>query len=75
MDIQLEKANLIERLRQVKDESLIKAIKNMLDYSAKKESIDHLLEDSLDRGIVQSDKASGRSHLEVMKEMRDKFKK
>ncbi|MEQ8244982.1 hypothetical protein [Fulvivirga sp.] len=75
MDIQLEKANLIERLRQVKDESLIKAIKNMLDYSAKKESIDHLLEDSLDRGIEQSNAGSGRAHKEVMKEMREKFKK
>lgn len=74
MDIQLEKANLIERLRQVNDESLIKAFNNMLDYAATKEAIDLLLEESIDRGLTQSDRSKGRSHKEVMEEIRKKYK-
>ncbi len=74
MDIQLEKANLIERLRQVNDESLIKAFKNLLDYAGKKEVIDQLLEDSIDRALLQSDQGKGRPHKEVMAEIRKKHK-
>ncbi len=37
MNIQAEKAIIIERFRQVNDVNLIHAIKNMLDYALKKE--------------------------------------
>lgn len=37
MDIQAEKAIIIEQFRQVNDVNLIHAIKNMLDYALKKE--------------------------------------
>ena len=37
MDIQAEKAIIIEQFRQVNDINLIHAIKNMLDYALKKE--------------------------------------
>jgi len=37
MNIQTEKAIIIEQFKQVNDVNLIKAIKNMLDYALKKE--------------------------------------
>lgn len=37
MNIQTEKAIIIEQFKQVNDVNLIKAIKNMLDYAQKKE--------------------------------------
>lgn len=37
MNIQAEKAIIIERFKQVNDVNLIHAIKNMLDYALKKE--------------------------------------
>ena len=37
MNIQTEKAIIIEQFKQVNDINLIKAIKNMLDYALKKE--------------------------------------
>jgi hypothetical protein len=37
MDIQAEKAIIIEQFRQINDVNLIHAIKNMLDYALKKE--------------------------------------
>lgn len=37
MNIQAEKAIIIEQFRQVDDVNLIHAIKNMLDYALKKE--------------------------------------
>ncbi len=37
MDIQAQKDIIIERFKQVDDENLVNAIKNMLDYALKKE--------------------------------------
>jgi hypothetical protein len=37
MNIQVEKANIIEQFKQVNDEKLISAIKNLLDYASNKE--------------------------------------
>ena len=37
MNIQAQKAIIIEQFKQVDDVNLIKAIKNMLDYALKKE--------------------------------------
>ncbi len=37
MDIQEQKAVIIEQFKQVNDENLIQAIKNLLDYALKKE--------------------------------------
>ncbi len=38
MDLQSQKAIIIERFKQVEDENLIRAIKNLLDFAQKKES-------------------------------------
>ena len=37
MNIQSEKKSIINRFKQIEDVSLIKAIRNLLDYAAKKE--------------------------------------
>ena len=37
MNIQAQKAIIIEQFKQVNDENLINAIKNLLDYALKKE--------------------------------------
>ena len=37
MNIQAEKANIIEQFKQVNDEKLISAIKSLLDYASTKE--------------------------------------
>ena len=37
MNIQAQKAIIIEQFKQIDDENLINAIKNMLDYALKKE--------------------------------------
>jgi len=37
MNIQVEKANIIEQFKQVNDEKLISAIKSLLDYASNKE--------------------------------------
>jgi len=37
MNKQTEKAIIIEQFKQIEDENLIRAIKNMLDYALKKE--------------------------------------
>jgi hypothetical protein len=37
MNIQAEKANIIEQFKQINDVHLIHAIKNMLDFALKKE--------------------------------------
>lgn len=38
MDLQAEKAIIIEQFKQVTDINLVHAIKNMLDYASKKEA-------------------------------------
>lgn len=37
MNIQAEKANIIEQFKQVNDEKLISAIKSLLEYASEKE--------------------------------------
>ena len=75
MDLQVEKAAIIRRLKKVNDESLIKTFKNLLDYALKKEETDQLLEDSIDRGIAESDRGESRPHNVIMEEIREKYKK
>ncbi len=39
MNIQLEKARIIEKLQQINDADLIMAFKSLLEYSSKKQSL------------------------------------
>lgn len=73
MDVQLEKAAIIERLQKVNDESLISAFKNLLDFALNRSETDELIEASINRGLAQSVKGESRPHNEVMAEMREKY--
>ena len=72
MDIQLEKANIIERLKQINDESLLQAVKSLLDNAQK--NVDKQLEASIDKGLKESKQGKGRTHKEVMADLREKYK-
>ena len=74
MNVRLEKQNIITRLESVTDESLILTVKNLLDYALGKSETDELLEQSLSRGIQQSNEGKVIPHKEVMAEMRGKYK-
>ena len=74
MNVQFEKQNIITRLESVTDESLILTVKNLLDYALGKSETDELLEQSLSRGIQQSNEGKVTPHKEVMAEMRGKYK-
>lgn len=52
MNIQTEKAIIIEQFKQVNDVNLIKAIKNMLDYALKKEQKDSTVPESDQRMVM-----------------------
>jgi len=68
MDVQLERSEIIKRLKKVDDESLITAFKDLLDNAL---DSDELLEASIDRGCVQSEKNEVRPHKEVMAELKE----
>jgi len=74
MDVQVEKQNIITRLESVTDESLIMTVKNLLDYALGKAEEDELLEQSVARGIQQSNEGKVTPHKKVMAEMRAKYK-
>ena len=75
MDIQLEKATLIQRIQKINDSSLIQAFNHLLDYAIKKEENDELLEASINKALEQSEKGEGRPHELVIQEMREKYGK
>lgn len=77
MDIAFEKAMILERFNDINDESLIQAIKSLLDYGLGKQTLkerDPLLEASLKRGLQQSLNGQVRPHTEVWTEIRNKYK-
>jgi predicted transcriptional regulator len=75
MDIGAEKAEVLKRLEKVYDLSLIRAVKNLLDFGLSKQTAeDEGLEASIDRGLDESQRGQVMPHEEVMKEIRDRFK-
>jgi hypothetical protein len=76
MDIATEKANIIKRINEINDESLIRAIKSMLDFGLNRqllEEYDEELEASLKEGIRQSNNREVRPHKEVWEEIRKRY--
>ncbi|MBN2743331.1 MAG: addiction module protein [Marinilabiliaceae bacterium] len=53
MNIQSEKAIIIEQFKQVNDINLIHAIKSMLDYALKKEADVHNIPEEHQRLVIQ----------------------
>jgi predicted transcriptional regulator len=75
MDIASEKAEVLKRFDKVNDLSLIRAIKNMLDFGIGKQELeDEEMEASINRGLEQSLSGETRPHREVMDEFRTKYK-
>ena len=72
MDISSEKEEIMRRFEQIHDISLIRAIKNLLDFGLSKQ--DEALEASIDRSLNESKKGEVRPHEEVMAEIRSRFK-
>ena len=75
MDIGAEKAEVLKRLEKVSDLSLIRAVRNLLDFGLSKQTTeDEALEGSIDRGLKQSLHGEVIPHEQAMNEIRTRFK-
>lgn len=69
-----EKADIIRHLDQINDESVISAIKNIVDFVIlKQKESDATLEISLRNGLLQSERGETRPHEEVMADLRKRL--
>ncbi len=73
MNIQDEKAEVIKRFEEVSDLSLIRAVKNLLDFGLSKQKSE-ALEASIDQGLKESALGHVIPHEQVMKEIRARYK-
>jgi len=74
MNISLEKEEIIQRFRQVYDENLIRAIKNLLDFAQGKPAAQQTaLDQSIQRGLRQAEEGAVRPHEQVMGEFRKRY--
>ena len=75
MSISSEKAEIIKRFEQINHVSLIQAIKNLLDFGLSKQmQKNKALEESIDKGLIESKEGTVRRHKEVMAELRECYK-
>ncbi len=75
MNIGAEKAEVLKRFEKVYDPSLIRAIKNLLDFGlSKQKTEDEAMEASINRGLEESKRGETRPDEEVMKEIRARYK-
>ncbi len=76
MNIAAEKKAIIKRVDEVHDISLIKAIKNLLDFGLSNQisNTDAALEKAIEEGIRQADNGEVRPHKEVWAEIRNRYK-
>jgi len=75
MNIGAEKAEVLKQFEKVYDPALIRAIKNLLDFGlSKQKTEDEALEASIDQGLKESMRGETKSHEEVMKEIRARYK-
>ena len=74
MDISSEKAEIMRRFEQIHDISLIKAIKNLLDFGLSRQADNDALEASIDRGLNESKTGQTKPHDQVMREIRARYK-
>ena len=73
MDIITEKAEVLKRFEMVNDISLIRAVKNLLDFGLREQLNDEALEASIDRGLKESLRGEVTQHEQVMKEIRARY--
>jgi predicted transcriptional regulator len=75
MDITTEKAEILKRLDQVNDLSLVSAVRNLLDFGLSKQNLENNeMENSINRGLQQAERGELRPHEEVIAEIRDRYK-
>jgi hypothetical protein len=75
MDIAAEKAEVLKRFEKVHDLSLIRAVKNLLDFGLSKQQLeDDALERSINKGLQESQQGDVLPHAQVMQEFRDRYK-
>lgn len=74
MNLKTEKSEIIRKVDQINGESLIYAIKNILDFGLSYQPVDHAeLEASIDRGLAQLEKGEGRAHEVVMAALKKEY--
>jgi len=76
MNIRAEKEEIIHRINEEQDESVIHAIKEILDadWTNTQNKYDADLERELDLSIKEADKRQGWPHQEVWAEIRERHK-
>ena len=75
MNIVAEKAEVIKSLEKVNDLSLVRAIKNLLDFAqTNQQKIDQALENSIDQGLKESLNSKLEPHDVLMKGFRGQYK-
>ena len=74
MDISSEKAEVMKQVEQINDISLIRAVKNLLDFGLAMQEKDDALEGSINKGLDQSRNGETRPHDQVMREIRERYK-
>lgn len=76
MDL-ISKYDLIERIVNTEDESLLQQIKHLLESEESEswEDLDPALKASITRGVRQADKGLGKPHSAVIKQLRKKYPK
>ena len=75
MDVSSEKAEVMKQVEQIHDISLIRAIKNLLDFGLARQEKDDALEASIDKGLDQSRRRETKPHDQVMREIREHYKR
>jgi len=76
MNIVAEKEEIIQRISEEQDESVIQAIKEILDadWKGAQNKYDPELEKELDLAIQEAERGEGRPHEEVWTEVKKRYK-
>ena len=75
MNIAAEKAEVIKSFEKVNDLSLVRAVKNLLDFAqTNQQKIDQALENSIDQGLKESLNSKLEPHDVLMKGFRGQYK-
>ena len=74
MNIATEKAEVLRIFEKVNDPSLIRAVKNLLDFGLSKQEADDVdFEASIDQGLKESLNGNVMPHDQVMREIRARY--
>jgi hypothetical protein len=75
MNIKTERSEIIKKVDRITDESLLHAIRNLVDFGLSYQPAKDLeLEASIDRALVQLEQGKGRATKAVMASVKRKYK-